>query len=632
MAAADRVREVRFPDGWAGPTIKMSQDGRFFIQDVPAAPRQVEDVHEGDEVVTINGERPRRLAERITCPGDQLNACSSARPPHEVGAVGKFHSPPCDSCDFARRQKRNGLDAAIMLWIKARKQDTSITFGLCTPPVVLKPREHSSQRGRVDLSSSSASGAMQELRSLNELARERGLSSSSASGGMQELKSLNELAREQAPTLKPNSQSQVKLTPRPDWLHRGEGECGITLKERQPEADKGELGHREGPIAEQHVKQEPVKEPVKESTQDILDAAARLPPAGEYVKLLSWDLEAMEADIKKYEAESQAKRAAEISVSQQSVHLPSTSQEHERIPGLAPVPKRGVKRTAASTLNPKAARVAQSSHPTTSAEPPLAPVASLPQTALHSRNGSPNGAASTGAVSSSAASSGAAATAPKAPPPPLSARRRPTLPSGRFKPSDTSTTIGKTITRSDRRRSGTSAEAASSQRVAEGDRGANRSGEASAHGAGNDNIARGDRGVRLAEGSRNSSPHFVHQDIDRSIPRQPVPKSSLRRSRETPLLSRSRSRDRVAASPRRQDFLARVDEFCSGVRESRPAEQADKVNHMEDRLPNRVPHPRTRAGSQTASEIVKVTNFHRLRNRHNGARSPVARRRRRAKR
>jgi hypothetical protein len=66
------------------------------------------------EIVTMNGQLPDELGLAIVTAGDPLNACSKASPPHEVGSIGKFESPPCPSCDFVRVREK-GLDVALTL-------------------------------------------------------------------------------------------------------------------------------------------------------------------------------------------------------------------------------------------------------------------------------------------------------------------------------------------------------------------------------------------------------------------------------------------------------------------------------------------------------------------------------------
>ncbi|CAK0861193.1 unnamed protein product, partial [Prorocentrum cordatum] len=97
---------------------------------------QVDGVSEGDEIMTLNGETPARLIERmlrIASAGDTWNACSSASPPHAVGSKTKFDSPPCAACDFLRRRKALGFDVALQMWLRAVKREIKFTLGVRTP-------------------------------------------------------------------------------------------------------------------------------------------------------------------------------------------------------------------------------------------------------------------------------------------------------------------------------------------------------------------------------------------------------------------------------------------------------------------------------------------------------------------
>jgi len=135
------LRLVALPPGWEGLSIKLQGD-RCVVAEVPkacfssgafqknGARPQVEGVAEGDEVVTLNGETPLQLMERITTAGDPLNACSSASPPHKVGSKTKFDIPPCVACDFVRRRRQLGFDVAMPMWLRAVKRDIKIILGV----------------------------------------------------------------------------------------------------------------------------------------------------------------------------------------------------------------------------------------------------------------------------------------------------------------------------------------------------------------------------------------------------------------------------------------------------------------------------------------------------------------------
>lgn len=95
-----------------------------------AARPQVAGVAAGDEIALINGEPPRRLAERICASGDPLNACAVAKPPHSPGDQGKLAADPCISCDFHRRHREHSLDVALQMWIRAVKGEKPIVLGV----------------------------------------------------------------------------------------------------------------------------------------------------------------------------------------------------------------------------------------------------------------------------------------------------------------------------------------------------------------------------------------------------------------------------------------------------------------------------------------------------------------------
>lgn len=136
------ITEVKLPQGWEGLSIKMTGN-RCYISEVPKAcfsdqskvadgtiKNQVQGVSEGDEVLTLNGEKLVRVIERISTRGDAWNACSSTSPPHEVGSKTKFDSPPCAACDFIRRRKGLGFDVALQMWLRAVKKDIKFILGV----------------------------------------------------------------------------------------------------------------------------------------------------------------------------------------------------------------------------------------------------------------------------------------------------------------------------------------------------------------------------------------------------------------------------------------------------------------------------------------------------------------------
>lgn len=134
------LREVRLPKGWAGLSFGCGSDGRLMVTEVPktcfssanfgaAAASQVSDVAPGDEVVSINGEAPKRLLERIGTAGDELNTCGLA---HRPGSVGKLDPSPCISCDALRRHNSLGLHVALQMWMRVVKADIPIVLGVAT--------------------------------------------------------------------------------------------------------------------------------------------------------------------------------------------------------------------------------------------------------------------------------------------------------------------------------------------------------------------------------------------------------------------------------------------------------------------------------------------------------------------
>lgn len=143
--AAGGLQLVRLPPGWAGVSFRAAPDGRLLITEVPKAcfssaafgaraAAQVGGVRPGDELVSVNGEAPARLAQRIAARGDVLNSCTSASPPHELGTQGKLQNPPCVSCDFVRRHREQGLDVALQLWMRAVKAESPIVLGILPQP------------------------------------------------------------------------------------------------------------------------------------------------------------------------------------------------------------------------------------------------------------------------------------------------------------------------------------------------------------------------------------------------------------------------------------------------------------------------------------------------------------------
>lgn len=139
--ASPEIRSVQLPSGWEGLSIKLCGE-RVVVSEVPkscfssrafgaqVARPQVEGVTEGDEVVTVNGDPPARLAERIVTAGDPLCACTSGEEKHAVGSKTKFDSPPCAACDFGRRRPQLGFDVALQMWLRAVKRDIKIVLGV----------------------------------------------------------------------------------------------------------------------------------------------------------------------------------------------------------------------------------------------------------------------------------------------------------------------------------------------------------------------------------------------------------------------------------------------------------------------------------------------------------------------
>eukprot|EP00439_Symbiodinium_sp_Y106_P040085 s5152_g4.t3 len=96
---ANEIRHVKLPVGWEGLSLKL-HGGKLLVSEVPkacfssksfesGAKPQVEGVFEGDEIISMNGEPPSRVEERILSKGDSWNACSVATPPHSIGSKGK---------------------------------------------------------------------------------------------------------------------------------------------------------------------------------------------------------------------------------------------------------------------------------------------------------------------------------------------------------------------------------------------------------------------------------------------------------------------------------------------------------------------------------------------------------------
>lgn len=185
------------PEGWQGLSFLACSNGRIVITEVPkscfssasfaasGARPQVAGVSRGDEIVTINGATPQELAEQVTSGGGPLHECARAEPPHNVGDIGKFGSPPCPSCDFHRLHRAQGLGVALTLWIRAVKHRVPVVFGIRPGPAfdaesasgcgggseAASDGEHSSW-SVVDLAaSSSTASVMQELRTLNNVSR-----------------------------------------------------------------------------------------------------------------------------------------------------------------------------------------------------------------------------------------------------------------------------------------------------------------------------------------------------------------------------------------------------------------------------------------------------------------------------
>mmetsp|Transcript_57568 Transcript_57568/g.106367 ORF Transcript_57568/g.106367 Transcript_57568/m.106367 type:complete len:383 (+) Transcript_57568:32-1180(+) len=140
-AKPEDLTQVDLPAGWEGLSFKV-RGGRCIVSEVPkacfssaafgakGAKPQVDGVAEGDEIVTINGETPKRTLERIMTAGDSWNACSNAEPSHAPGSKTKFDSPPCAACDCMRRQSSLGFDVALQMWMRAVKRELKITLGV----------------------------------------------------------------------------------------------------------------------------------------------------------------------------------------------------------------------------------------------------------------------------------------------------------------------------------------------------------------------------------------------------------------------------------------------------------------------------------------------------------------------
>jgi len=190
MSSTGGLREVRLPEGWQGLSFEARPSGRLIVTDVPkscfssqsfgssGAQPQVAGVVKGDEIVTMNGQLPDEFGHAIATAGDPLNSCSKASPPHEVGSIGKFDSPPCPSCDFVRVREK-GLDVALTLWIRAVKRDVTIVFGIraCDDANVDEAEKvaDSTTVGVGSPENGSAAGTfsvMRELKSLDEVRRD----------------------------------------------------------------------------------------------------------------------------------------------------------------------------------------------------------------------------------------------------------------------------------------------------------------------------------------------------------------------------------------------------------------------------------------------------------------------------
>lgn len=182
--ADNDLHQVQLPDSWKGISFSTSADGRIFVTevpnyvfssfDMPGAEPQVAGITKGNEIVTVNGAVPKDLAAQIVQPGHRLNSCSKASPPHTIGTVGKFDSPPCASCDFARRLGSQGFDVALTLWIKAVKSHIPIICGIrFFPDAAHQSVAANHQPGKsVELKTDAHkvnANAMKELRSLDDV-------------------------------------------------------------------------------------------------------------------------------------------------------------------------------------------------------------------------------------------------------------------------------------------------------------------------------------------------------------------------------------------------------------------------------------------------------------------------------
>ncbi|CAE7295990.1 unnamed protein product [Symbiodinium necroappetens] len=242
---ADEIRHVKLPVGWEGLSLKLHA-GKLLVSEVPkacfssksfesGAKPQVEGVFEGDEIISMNGEPPSRVEERILSKGDSWNACSAATPPHSVGSKGKFDSPPCVACDFQRRRQALGLDVALQMWLRAVKREIRFTLAVKSTGIEL-PRNASNSA----TSLSPAAGNGDKASSVVEL------KGSSTGGTLRKMKSLDELTKERQPVQK-------------DFLKKGKGKGKVKGK------GKGKTKKPSGPhLPRTRVSKEPLRGEVLE--------------------------------------------------------------------------------------------------------------------------------------------------------------------------------------------------------------------------------------------------------------------------------------------------------------------------------------------------------------------------------
>jgi len=275
---AGALRLVRIPEGWEGLSIKETGGGRLVVSEVPmacfsspafaarGARPQVEGVGVGDEVVTVNGETPSRLAERIACPGDELNACAIARPPHAPGTVGKFDEPPCVSCDFLRRKRSHGLDVALPFWVRAVKRDIAITFGVRPSVSEGNATATGGQEEPVGVTAATMSCASSTAATASE-------PPGSSVGALHELRSLDDFVRGAR-----RPKAKAILTKR--------------LTDNTPNKPHSP-GHEDVAAPPVETQSQVPTELTAEAVRALLKEVSMLPAPGHYLRFLDWDIEKM---------------------------------------------------------------------------------------------------------------------------------------------------------------------------------------------------------------------------------------------------------------------------------------------------------------------------------------------------